>query len=40
MFVAIIFYLCLFVLGTIVLEPFVGDFQVLVFDESHFIFED
>jgi hypothetical protein len=27
-------------LGTIVLEPFVGDFQDKLFDESQFFFED
>jgi hypothetical protein len=40
MFVAIIYCLCLFVLGTVVPEPFVGDFQDLPFDESQFLFED
>jgi hypothetical protein len=32
MFVVIIYCLYLFVLGTIVLEPFIGDFQDLPFD--------
>jgi hypothetical protein len=40
MFVAIIYCLCLFVLGTIVLELFIGDFHDLLFDESQFLFED
>jgi hypothetical protein len=39
MFVAIICCLCLFALGTIVPEPFIADYQVLLFDESHFLFE-
>jgi hypothetical protein len=34
MFVAIIYCLCLFVLGTVVPEPFLGDFQDLPFDQS------
>jgi hypothetical protein len=32
--VAIIYCLCLFVLGTVVPEPFLGDFQDLPFDQS------
>jgi hypothetical protein len=40
MFVAIIYCLCLFALGIIVPEPFVGDLQDLPFDESQFLFED
>jgi hypothetical protein len=39
MFTTIIF-LCLFALGTVVLEPFIGDFQDLLFDESQFLFKD
>jgi hypothetical protein len=39
MFVAFIYCLCLLVLGTIVLELFVEDFQEQVFDESQFLFE-
>jgi hypothetical protein len=39
MFVAIIYYLCLFALGTIVPEPFVRDFEDLPIDESQFLFE-
>jgi hypothetical protein len=27
-------------LGNVVLEPFVGDFQDLLFDESQFLFKD
>jgi hypothetical protein len=40
MFVATIYCFCLFALGTVVLDPFVGDFQDLPFDESQFLFED
>jgi hypothetical protein len=40
MFVVFIYCLCLFALGTIVPELFVGDFQDQLFDESQFIFED
>jgi hypothetical protein len=40
MFVAIIYSLCLFVLGTIMPEPFIGDFLDLPFDESQFLFKD
>jgi hypothetical protein len=40
MFVAFIYFLCLFALGTVVLESFVGDFQDQFFDESQFLFED
>jgi hypothetical protein len=40
MFIAFIYCLCLFALGTIVLEPFVEDFQEQAFDESQFLFED
>jgi hypothetical protein len=39
MFIAIIYCLCLFALGTIVQEPFIGDFQGMPFDESLFLFE-
>jgi hypothetical protein len=34
MFVAFIYCLCLFELGTVVSEPFAGDFQEQAFDES------
>jgi hypothetical protein len=34
MFIAIIYCLYLFALGTIVPEPFIGDFQDQLFDES------
>jgi hypothetical protein len=40
MLVAIIYCLCLFALGTVVPEPFIGDFQDLLIDESQFLFED
>jgi hypothetical protein len=40
MFVAFIYCLCLFLLGNVVLESFVGDFQEQAFDESKFLFED
>jgi hypothetical protein len=40
MFIAFIYCLCLFALGTIVPEPFVEDFQEQAFDESQFLFED
>jgi hypothetical protein len=40
MFVVIIYCLYLFALGTIVSEPFIGDFQDQPFDESQFLFED
>jgi hypothetical protein len=40
MYVAFIYYLCLFVLGTVVPESFVGDFMEQEFDESQFLFED
>jgi hypothetical protein len=39
-FVAFIYCLCLFELGTIVLEPLFGDFQEQGFDESLFHFEE
>jgi hypothetical protein len=38
MFIAIIYFLCLFALGTFVLEPFIGYFQYQLFDESKFLF--
>jgi hypothetical protein len=40
MFVAIIYCLCLFALGTVVPELFIGDFHDLLIEESQFLFED
>jgi hypothetical protein len=40
MFVAIIYCSCLFVVGTVVLEPFIEDFQDHLFDESQFLLVD
>jgi hypothetical protein len=40
MFVAFIYCLGWFALGTIVPEPYIGDFQDQLFDESQFLFED
>jgi hypothetical protein len=38
MFVAFIYCLCLFALGTVVTDPFFGGFQEQAFDESPFLF--
>jgi hypothetical protein len=40
MFVAFIYCLCLFALGTVVPEPFIEDFLEQAFDKSKFLHED